>query len=147
MSETTKAENYLVSAQPSDPTLTVSLHPEVLLTISDLVTRHQVRGHSGNIVGALLGQQRGGEITLEHAFPCNVQINEQNQACLQTQWFEVRLQQCEQHHIFYSAQIDKYRQGCAQGTSARPCRLVYIMPRKRTHVSILTNSQTISCAK
>ncbi len=99
MSEVMKPGNSLVSDRPSDSNLTVSLHPLVLLTISDHITRHQVRGYSGNIVGALLGQQKGREITLEHAFECNVQIDGQNQASLQTQWFEDRLQQCKRDTI------------------------------------------------
>lgn len=87
----------LVSERPSDSNLVVSIHPLVLLTISDHITRHRVRGYTGNIVGALLGQQKGREISLDHAFNCNVQIDEQNQASLQMQWFEDRLQQCRQH--------------------------------------------------
>jgi COP9 signalosome complex subunit 6 len=95
MSDEKKSHNSLVSDRHSDSNLTVSLHPLVLLTISDHITRHQVRGYSGNIVGALLGQQKGREVTLEHAFECNVQIDEQNQTGLQTEWYEDRLQQCE----------------------------------------------------
>lgn len=97
MSENLGSQNSLVSDHPSDSNLIVSLHPLVLLTISDHITRHQVRGYSGKIVGALLGQQKGREITLEHAFECNVQIDEQNQSIVQTQWFEDRLQQCRWH--------------------------------------------------
>lgn len=118
MSEEAKARNSLVSDRHSDSNLTVSLHPLVLLTISDHITRHQVRGYSGNIIGALLGQQKGRETTLDHAFECNVRVDEQNQTTLQTDWFEDRLQQCEQHKTSYSTQTDKYRQGCAQSTSA-----------------------------
>jgi COP9 signalosome complex subunit 6 len=107
MSEETKSHNSLVSDRPSDSNLTVSLHPLVLLTISDHITRHRVRGYAGNIVGGLLGQQKGREITLEHAFECNVQIDEASQASLQTQWFEDRLQQCEQRRMLYPDQTDK----------------------------------------
>jgi COP9 signalosome complex subunit 6 len=91
----TKTRNALVSNRPSDSNLTVSLHPLVLLTISDHITRHQVRGYSGIVVGALLGQQKGREVTLEHAFECNVQVDDQEQPFLQTEWFEDRLQQCK----------------------------------------------------
>jgi COP9 signalosome complex subunit 6 len=97
MSEEIKARSSLVSERPSDSNLTVALHPLVLLTLSDHITRHQVRGYSGTIVGALLGQQKGRETTLEHAFECNVQPDEQNQTCLQIDWFEDRLQQCKLH--------------------------------------------------
>lgn len=101
MSEEMRSNNILVSDRPSDSNLTVSLHPLVLLTISDHITRHQVRGFTGNIVGALIGQQKGREITLEHAFECNVQIDEQNQASLQKEWFEDRLQQCKLRNTLY----------------------------------------------
>jgi COP9 signalosome complex subunit 6 len=94
MPDQVNTDNSLVSDRPSDSNLTISLHPLVLLTISDQITRHQVRGHSGTIVGALLGQLKGRETTLEHAFECNVQPDEQQQTTLQIDWFEDRLQQC-----------------------------------------------------
>jgi COP9 signalosome complex subunit 6 len=146
MPEDTKTENTFVSDRPSDSNLTVSLHPLVLLTLSDHITRHQVRGYSGNIVGALLGQQKGREITLEHAFECNVQIDEQNQANLQTQWFEDRLQQCELVWVPCTIHIaNQYRQGCAQSPSPGPCRLVHIMSREWADLCIPTNPPTIPC--
>ena len=95
MPDEVNADSSLVSDRPSDSNLTVSLHPLVLLTLSDHITRHQVRGYSGTIVGALLGQLKGRETTLEHAFECNVQLDEQNQTSLQIDWFEDRLQQCK----------------------------------------------------
>ncbi|ERF76342.1 hypothetical protein EPUS_04200 [Endocarpon pusillum Z07020] len=98
MTEETDSHNPLVSDRRSDSNLTVSLHPLVLLTISDHITRHQVRGYSGSIVGALLGQQKGREITLEHAFNCSVQKDKQNQTILDTEWFEHRLQQYKDVH-------------------------------------------------
>jgi COP9 signalosome complex subunit 6 len=48
------------------------LHPLVLLTISDYITRHTLRQQEGPIVGALLGQQNGREVTIEHAFECHI---------------------------------------------------------------------------
>ncbi|SPO05872.1 related to cop9 (constitutive photomorphogenic), subunit 6 [Cephalotrichum gorgonifer] len=59
----------LSSHQPSDTQ--VILHPLVLLTISDYITRHTLRSQPGPIMGALLGQHNGREITIEHAFECN----------------------------------------------------------------------------
>ena len=62
-------EDSLLSAQKSsDSGLQAVLHPLVLLTISDYITRHTLRQLKGPIVGALLGQQKGREITIEHAF-------------------------------------------------------------------------------
>ena len=86
--------NPLVSQRPSDSNLTAAVHPLVLLTVSDHITRHQMRGFSGNIVGALLGQQKGREISLEHAFECNLKLDDDGEAVLNAQWFEERLQQC-----------------------------------------------------
>ena len=63
--------NALISAQKSSQ-LQAVLHPLVLLTISDYITRHTLRQQGGPIIGALLGQQNGREITVEHAFECHV---------------------------------------------------------------------------
>ncbi|KAK0373067.1 signalosome subunit [Colletotrichum limetticola] len=62
--------NPLISNQKSSE-LQAILHPLVLLTISDYITRHTLRSQQGPIVGALLGQQNGREITVEHAFDCH----------------------------------------------------------------------------
>lgn len=99
MSKKNEIGTSLVFDLPSDTNLTVSLHPLVLLTISDHFTRHRVRGYSGNIVGALLGQQKGRETTLEIAFECNVQTDENGQSYVQKEWFEDRLQQCKWNRI------------------------------------------------
>ena len=48
--------------------LQVILHPLVLLSISDYIARHTLREQKGPVVGGLLGQQNGREITIEHAF-------------------------------------------------------------------------------
>lgn len=63
--------NALLSAQKSSQ-LQAILHPLVILTISDYITRHTLREQTIPIVGALLGQQNGREITIEHAFECHV---------------------------------------------------------------------------
>lgn len=70
----------------------VHLHPLVLLTASDLITRHKLRGLQGPIVGILLGQQEGTQITAEHAFPAKVK-----DGLLDTSddWTDRRIQQCE----------------------------------------------------
>jgi COP9 signalosome complex subunit 6 len=94
MSQEIEATDSLVSDRPNDSNLTVSLHPLVLLTISDHITRHRIRGRPGKIVGALLGQQKDRETTLEHAFECSVQLDENGQPRIKKDWFEDRLQQC-----------------------------------------------------
>ncbi|CAM1511274.1 Fc.00g087870.m01.CDS01 [Cosmosporella sp. VM-42] len=58
--------NPLISSQKSSE-LQAILHPLVLLTISDYITRHTLRQQKGPIIGVLLGQQNGREITVEHA--------------------------------------------------------------------------------
>ncbi|TDZ22845.1 COP9 signalosome complex subunit 6 [Colletotrichum orbiculare MAFF 240422] len=66
----TSHANPLISSQKSSE-LQAVLHPLVLLTISDYITRHTLRSQPGPIVGALLGQQNGREVTVEHAFECH----------------------------------------------------------------------------
>lgn len=88
-----EAQNPLLSTQKSsDSGLQVALHPLVLLTISDYITRHTLRNQYGPIVGALLGQQNGREITIEHAFECLV-LTTDDEVVLHKAWFEERLQQ------------------------------------------------------
>jgi COP9 signalosome complex subunit 6 len=94
MPHETTAENPFLSIRPSDSNLTVSLHPLVLLTISDHITRHRVRGEAGPVVGALLGQQKGRETTIEHAFSSRAITGPNGEAILDESWFGDRLQQC-----------------------------------------------------
>jgi COP9 signalosome complex subunit 6 len=89
--------NPLISTQKSsDTSLQVALHPLVLLTISDYITRHTLRQQKGPIVGALLGQQNGREITIEHAFDCLL-VEIDDEVILNKAWFEERLQQSEKN--------------------------------------------------
>ncbi|ESZ99484.1 hypothetical protein SBOR_0147 [Sclerotinia borealis F-4128] len=92
-------QNPLLSTQKSsDSGLQVALHPLVLLTISDYITRHTLRQQTGLVVGALLGQQNGREITIEHAFDCLLEETEDNELRLSPAWFESRLQQMKDVH-------------------------------------------------
>lgn len=84
----------LVSSKPSDSNLAVALHPLILLTVSDQITRARLRGFKGPIVGAILGQHKGREITAEFAFPCKVVENTLGQWVLDQEWMERRIQQC-----------------------------------------------------
>jgi COP9 signalosome complex subunit 6 len=89
------AHNPLLSTQKStDSGLQVALHPLVLLTISDYITRHTLRQQTGPIVGALIGQQNGREITIEHAFDCRL-VEVDDEVLLHKDWFEERLQQSQ----------------------------------------------------
>ena len=85
--------NPLLSNQKSsDTALQVALHPLVLLTISDYITRHTLRQQKTPIVGALMGQTTGRELTIEHAFDCLLESVD-GQIILNQAWFEERLQQ------------------------------------------------------
>lgn len=94
MSSEAAADNPFLSTKPADSNLTISLHPLVLLTVSDHITRHRVRGEAGPVVGALLGQQKGRDITIEHAFQCKAISSPDGEIILDQSWFEDRLQQC-----------------------------------------------------
>ncbi len=88
------SSNPFVSSKPSESGLTVSLHPLVLLTVSDQVTRQSVRKQKTPVAGALLGQQRGREITAEHAFPVAL-VGAEGRWQFNYEWMETRIQQCE----------------------------------------------------
>lgn len=90
------AANTLVSSKPSDSPLAVQLHPLVLLTVSDYITRHTLRQQNGPIVGAIFGQQNGRNFTLEHAFECKLSDN--NDAPLDSEWFMKRVEQYREVH-------------------------------------------------
>lgn len=97
--------NPLISTQKSDSELHVGLHPLVLLTVSDYITRHTLRGQTCPIVGAILGQQNGTKITMEHAFECLTQSLPNGDLSLDQDWFTNRLDQ------------SKCRQPCSARTS------------------------------
>ncbi|EXJ86417.1 hypothetical protein A1O3_03368 [Capronia epimyces CBS 606.96] len=90
--------NPLLSSKPSDSGLSVSLHPLVLLSVSDQVTRHSVRKQSGPVAGALLGQQTGREITAEHAFPVALVKSPEGHWRFNAEWMETRIQQYKDVH-------------------------------------------------
>ncbi|KAL4957516.1 COP9 signalosome subunit 6 [Aspergillus filifer] len=88
----------LLSQKSSDSGLHLQLHPLVLLTISDHITRHAARSQQGPIIGALLGQQNGREITVEHAFECVVLEGPNGEAQLPNDWFVERVKQFKDVH-------------------------------------------------
>lgn len=91
--------NSLLSAHKSSELgLEVHLHPLVLLTISDYIARHVLRRQQGPIIGAILGQQSGREISLEYAFECSVIPAQGDTVMLNEEWFNVRLQQHKDVH-------------------------------------------------
>lgn len=92
--------NPLLSSQKSsDSGLQAVLHPLVLLTISDYITRHTLRAQQGPVVGALIGQQNGREVTIEHAFECAT-IAKDGNIVLDANWFAQRLEQSRLPYLF-----------------------------------------------
>ena len=88
----------LSTHKSSDSGLIIHLHPLVLLTISDYITRHILRKQTTPIVGALLGQQSGRSVSLEHAFEALLLRNEDEEFQLHEAWFKDRLQQYKDVH-------------------------------------------------
>ena len=93
-----ETSNGLLSTKTSDSGLQAHLHPLVLLTISDLIARRTLRRQEGPIVGAIFGQQKGREISLEHASECQVIQKEDGTILLHDAWFEDRVQQYRDVH-------------------------------------------------
>ncbi|KAL4870564.1 hypothetical protein BDV12DRAFT_165828 [Aspergillus spectabilis] len=91
-------EVSLLSQKSSDSGLHLQLHPLVLLTISDHITRHAARSQQGPIIGALLGQHNGRAITVEHAFECSVIEGPDGEAQLPNEWFVDRVKQFKDVH-------------------------------------------------
>ena len=93
-----QAHTLVSSHKPSESGLHVHLHPLVLLTVSDHITRHILRRRHDPIVGALLGRQLGREISLEFAFECDVIHGNGDNYRLNDSWFRDRLQQYKDVH-------------------------------------------------
>ncbi|KAL8758312.1 MAG: hypothetical protein Q9184_003968 [Pyrenodesmia sp. 2 TL-2023] len=94
----TEKSSLISSHKASDSGLQIHLHPLVLLTVSDHITRHALRCGKEPIVGALLGQHNGRDITLEQAFECQVVPGEHGAILLHETWFQDRLQQYKDVH-------------------------------------------------
>ena len=105
------ASNPLLStSKSSDSGLRAALHPLVLLTISDYITRHRLCQQTQPIVGALLGQQIGREITIEVAYdvavkpPADITTNAEAEKQQPREWklddafFAARLAQYKEVH-------------------------------------------------
>ncbi|RAR08131.1 sorbitol dehydrogenase [Stemphylium lycopersici] len=91
--------NPLVSTtRASDASPTVQLHPLVLLTITDCVTRHTLRQQNGPVVGAILGAQDGQNITMEVAFQAKLQSNQDGETTLDDVWFSKRIEDFKDVH-------------------------------------------------
>lgn len=90
--------SLLSAHKSSDSGLIINVHPLVLLTISDYITRHTLRRLTQPIAGALLGQQSGRSVSLEHAFEVLLEPNDEGSYVLHEAWFKDRLQQYRDVH-------------------------------------------------
>ncbi|KAF2270144.1 hypothetical protein CC78DRAFT_452155 [Lojkania enalia] len=94
-----ESSNPLLStARASDTSPTIQLHPLVLLTISDTITRHTLRQQKGPVAGAILGQQNGQEITMEVAFQAKLKQTDAGEVVLDDEWFNKRLDDFKDVH-------------------------------------------------
>lgn len=98
MAEPPTPLSLISSHKSSESGLQIHLHPLVLLTISDHITRHVSRDRQDPIVGALLGRQHGRDISLEFAFDCDLIHGNGDHFTLNDSWFKDRLQQYKDVH-------------------------------------------------
>lgn len=70
----------------------VILHPLPLIAISDYVVRHTLRRLEGPVIGALLGQQNGREVSIEFAYELKTETVG-DRVKLDLAWFDERLEQ------------------------------------------------------
>lgn len=90
--------NPLLTTKAPDAALSVQLHPLVLLTITDYITRHISRQQPQPIVGAVIGQQNGRTVTLEHAYEVKTDLHPQNSILINGEFFTDRLEQYKDVH-------------------------------------------------
>jgi COP9 signalosome complex subunit 6 len=88
------------TSKSSDSGLRAHLHPLVLLSVSDYITRHTLQRQSQPIAGAILGQQNGREISLEFAYEVKLIQAEGGSGAwiLDDAWFSERLAQYKLVH-------------------------------------------------
>lgn len=132
------AQNPLIStSRASDSSPAVALHPLVLLTISDCITRHTLRQQTGPVVGAILGAQDGQNITMEVAFQAKLKANSEGDVALDDEWFSKRLEDCMFMIIFHGSIplmiqcLKTTSQRRSQATTTGHCRLVHARLRCR----------------
>jgi COP9 signalosome complex subunit 6 len=92
------ANPLVISGKALDIANNVQLHPIVLLTISDHITRHTIRQQSGFPVGSIIGQQNGRNITLESAYECRLADGADKASPLDGEWFLERLSMFKEVH-------------------------------------------------
>lgn len=88
------ANPLLSNSRASDTSPIVQLHPLVLLTITDCISRHTLRQQPGPVIGAILGAQNGQEVTMEVAFQAKLKSGVDGEITLDDEWFGKRLEDC-----------------------------------------------------
>ncbi|KZM22241.1 uncharacterized protein EKO05_0011349 [Ascochyta rabiei] len=88
----------LSTSRASDTSPIVQLHPLVLLTISDCISRHTLRQQPGPVVGAIIGAQNGQEVTMEVAFQAKLKSSASGEVTLDDDWFSKRLEDFKEVH-------------------------------------------------
>jgi len=94
MADSKPQNPLLVTSSAPDTSPLIALHPLVILTISDFVTRSTLRNQKRPILGAILGQQNGREITMEVGFESKWVTLADGSVNLDDEWFRERLDQC-----------------------------------------------------
>ncbi|KAK4502835.1 hypothetical protein PRZ48_006261 [Zasmidium cellare] len=94
----TSSNPLVITGKAPDTSINVQLHPLVLLTISDYITRHTLRSQKGPIIGAVIGEQSGRNFTLEHAYQCKPAENPTDDTVLDGAWFNERLEMYKEVH-------------------------------------------------
>ncbi|KAF9691510.1 hypothetical protein EKO04_010390 [Ascochyta lentis] len=94
----TSGNPLLSTSRASDTSPIVQLHPLVLLTISDCISRHTLRQQPGPVVGAIIGAQNGQEVTMEVAFQAKLDSSADGEVRLDEEWFSMRLEDFKEVH-------------------------------------------------
>lgn len=98
----TQANPLVSTVRPTESPLAVKLHPLVLLTVTDYISRHSLTAKTDPIVGGVIGQQNGREVTMEHAFETTVKAETladgKERVFMSEPWFGTRLSQYKEVH-------------------------------------------------
>ena len=134
------SHSLVSNTKSSDSSLRALLHPLVLLTISDYITRHTLRRQTQPIVGALLGQQNGREVSLEHAYEVKLIHGENGDADWQLchDWFQERLQQYKDVHKDPALDLVGWWTTCPEsGPGAEMLALQHVIMEKYNEAALL----------
>lgn len=85
----------LSSVKSSDLSLKAQLHSLVLMNISNHITSHTQRKQQGPVVGLIIGQQNGRDITLEFVVEAHAVLTENGDMVIPDAWLALRLTQSE----------------------------------------------------